>query len=241
MSRTRPFCLSIAGHDPCAGAGTLADAKVFHHLKVQGLYVLTCNTIQNDHQFERIDWIDPTFVLQQLDLTLDTYQPKYVKIGLIENLDFLQVVLNRLGQQSDRLQVVWDPILTPTASNSFDASRLKGKLHVPENLELFATPNRKEFNYLGEAFFEQFQGIYIKNGDGITHKGVDQFSHRGKTYTLNPKIETELTKHGTGCTFSSAMIAHLALNYPALKAVFRSKRLTEKLLMSTTTQLGHLY
>ena len=46
MSTNRPFVLSIAGLDPCGGAGVLADVKTFEQHQVTGFAVVTANTIQ---------------------------------------------------------------------------------------------------------------------------------------------------------------------------------------------------
>ncbi|HPW86891.1 MAG TPA: bifunctional hydroxymethylpyrimidine kinase/phosphomethylpyrimidine kinase, partial [Chitinophagales bacterium] len=55
-TKTRPYVLSIAGYDPCGGAGVLSDIKTMEAIGVYGLAVTTCITYQNDHQFEGVQW-----------------------------------------------------------------------------------------------------------------------------------------------------------------------------------------
>ena len=50
MIQSRPYALSIAGFDPSAGAGILADIKTFENNGVYGLGVvsaLTCRMMWN--------------------------------------------------------------------------------------------------------------------------------------------------------------------------------------------------
>ncbi len=53
----RPVALTIAGFDPSAGAGVLADIKTFENSGVYGIAIITCNTHQNDNVFEGITWL----------------------------------------------------------------------------------------------------------------------------------------------------------------------------------------
>ena len=48
---SRPFVVSIAGFDPSAGAGVLADVKTFEQHQVYGFAISTANTIQTENEF----------------------------------------------------------------------------------------------------------------------------------------------------------------------------------------------
>lgn len=62
MQKKRSIVLSIAGFDPCGGAGVLADIKTFEQRKTQGMAVITANTIQTEDCFEAIEWMDIAMV-----------------------------------------------------------------------------------------------------------------------------------------------------------------------------------
>ena len=62
MSRKRPYCLTIAGFDPSGGAGLVADCKTFEQIHVQGLSVLTANTVQTEDQYFDTNWVDPNLL-----------------------------------------------------------------------------------------------------------------------------------------------------------------------------------
>ena len=70
MPRTRPTVLSIAGYDPCGGAGLLADIKTFEANKVYGLGVISAITWQNESSFEKVEWLNPNKIISQIALLL---------------------------------------------------------------------------------------------------------------------------------------------------------------------------
>ena len=86
MSTSRPYALSIAGFDPSGGAGLLADCKTLEANGVYGLGVCTALTIQNDVTFERVSWVAPADIRDQIRLLLARFPIDSVKIGLFENL-----------------------------------------------------------------------------------------------------------------------------------------------------------
>ncbi|MFI5135563.1 MAG: bifunctional hydroxymethylpyrimidine kinase/phosphomethylpyrimidine kinase, partial [Chitinophagales bacterium] len=57
MSTTRKNVISIAGFDPSAGAGILADIKTFESLGVYGLGICSAITFQNENEFLGVSWI----------------------------------------------------------------------------------------------------------------------------------------------------------------------------------------
>ena len=89
MKSNRPYCLSIAGFDPTAGAGVLADIKTFETLDVYGMGIITSNTLQTDTLFIHVDWIDIETIKKQLKTLLNTYDFKTMKIGLIKDFNTL--------------------------------------------------------------------------------------------------------------------------------------------------------
>jgi len=56
MASARKNVLSIAGFDPSAGAGLLADIKTFEQHKLNGLSVCTAITLQTENKFFSIKW-----------------------------------------------------------------------------------------------------------------------------------------------------------------------------------------
>jgi hydroxymethylpyrimidine/phosphomethylpyrimidine kinase len=236
MPKVRPYCLTIAGFDPSGGAGVLADCKTFEQNKTQGVAVITANTMQTEGMFKRVDWIKDEIILEQLNLLLERYKIKFVKIGLISSSELLEKIVVMLNEKSNNPKIIWDPILSTSAGGEFDTKRFIPFLKSNLCKNLIITPNLPEFESLGLS--KTLNTIYLKGGHS-KEKGKDILYFQGKEFPFSPKIKTDLTKHGTGCIFSSALLANLALDYPLIKACLRSKRYVEKRIVSNTSLLAY--
>lgn len=245
MNKQRPYCLSIAGFDPSGGAGVIADCKTFEQLKVNGLSVITCNTIQTEDNFYSYNWISNEIILEQLQILLDRYPVKYVKIGLIKDSEILLEILQVLKNKILNPIIIWDPIILPTyADSGIDQNRFINNLQdVLESVSII-TPNSIEYNKLfgnnnlEETHLKYNQTIYLKGGHS-EEKGRDILINNGKLFAFNPKTITNLEKHGTGCIFSSALLAYLSRGFPLLKSCIRSKAYVEKRIISNRSLLAY--
>ena len=98
----RPYALTIAGLDPCAGAGILADTKVFEACAVYGLGVCTALTMQHDADFRQVEWVPLPTIIAQCKPLVERYPIWVVKIGLIESLFVLTELLDWLTDSPAR-------------------------------------------------------------------------------------------------------------------------------------------
>ena len=119
MQDLKPYVLSIAGFDPSGGACIHAVIKTFEAHKVFGLGVTSCITYQNDSKFQGLDWIDADSIIRQIDMLISKYDIGYVKIGLIENFNILEKVINHLIAYNEDIKIIWDPTLKATAGFDF--------------------------------------------------------------------------------------------------------------------------
>ena len=83
------YTLSIAGLDPSAGAGVLADVKTMEAFGVYGLGVCSALTYQSDTEFLGVDWVPAEKIMAQLAPLFHRFPIACIKIGLVENLDVL--------------------------------------------------------------------------------------------------------------------------------------------------------
>ena len=236
MPKIRPYCLTIAGFDPSGGAGVLADCKTFEQNKTQGLAVMTANTFQTEDSFQRVDWIADEIILEQLHLLLDRYKIRFIKIGLISSGELLEKIVHALNQKCVNPTIVWDPILSATAGGEFNAKRFNEFLKSEACKNLIITPNLPEYESL--ELKNSSNTIYLKGGHAEII-GKDFLHFEGKVFPLSPQVKTDFSKHGTGCIFSSALLANLALEYPMLKACMRAKRYVEKRITSNPSLLAY--
>ncbi len=235
MPKVRPYCLTIAGFDPSGGAGILADIKTFEQFRTLGLAVATANTMQTEDSFNRLDWIADEIVLEQLNLLLDRYNIDFIKIGLIASGELLEKVVHLLNEKCVNPTIIWDPILGASAGGEFDSGRFNEFINNDVSKNLLITPNLPEYESLGLK--KSSQTIYLKGGHS-SEKGKDVLYWNEKEYPLQPKVKTDLQKHGTGCIFSAALLANLAKNYPLIKSCLRSKRYVEKRIISNPSLLA---
>jgi hydroxymethylpyrimidine/phosphomethylpyrimidine kinase len=230
----RPIALSIAGFDPSGGAGLLADCKTFEEHHVLGLGVCTAITYQTENKFLGLTWQGTAQLEKQLVPILDQYQPKFIKIGLI-NFEQLNYVLSVIPK---RAKIVWDPILNASAgfdfNNCFDPQTIKSLL---PSIYL-VTPNLPEFEIL---HLNQINGVNVLLKGGHSEKKDDLLilANTDKNVILGQELEKGVQKHGTGCILSAAIVANLAKDLSLLSACSLAKRYVEDCLISNTSLLAY--
>ncbi|MFH2143981.1 MAG: bifunctional hydroxymethylpyrimidine kinase/phosphomethylpyrimidine kinase, partial [Bacteroidota bacterium] len=148
LSQIRPFVLSIAGFDPSGGAGLNADIKTFESQRVYGLSVCTSITYQNEDQFLAVDWMSYNQIIEQIDVLFEKYSIDYVKIGLIENLETLNRVIDYLKIKNQDITIIWDPILSSGTGFGFHENVNHNTLTEILNKIFLLTPNLEESKML---------------------------------------------------------------------------------------------
>ncbi|MBC7586902.1 MAG: bifunctional hydroxymethylpyrimidine kinase/phosphomethylpyrimidine kinase, partial [Chitinophagaceae bacterium] len=111
--------LSIAGFDPCAGAGILADIKTFEQHKVYGLGINTAQTLQTENAFLSIKWEDENAILKSLETLLNHYDVKAIKIGIVENISILQNIVSFIHQKNAAIKIIWDTVIKSSSGFNF--------------------------------------------------------------------------------------------------------------------------
>ena len=245
--KKRPYILSVAGFDPSGGAGLVADCKTFEALKCQGLSVCTANTIQTDNEFFECIWTDIEIIKRQITTLFNRFKIDVVKIGIVENWETMSQILNLLISLNSEVKIIVDPILSASANFNFQTDFDQELFDTILEKIYVLTPNHEEIQQLyPQLTIEETikhistkTNLLLKGGHNEAQKGKDYlYTQQGKIHPLNPKYIT-YPKHGSGCVLSSAVAAHLALEFPLLKSTFRAKRFTEKYLGSNKELLGN--
>ncbi|SDM38368.1 hydroxymethylpyrimidine/phosphomethylpyrimidine kinase [Siphonobacter aquaeclarae] len=244
IQRERPYALSIAGLDPSAGAGLLADVKTFETCRVYGLGVCTALTVQHDSRFDSVDWVAFPQIQAQSALLLERYPVSVIKIGLIESYEVLDRLVSWLAANWPAITLIWDPILKASAgfafhdgtpAHSLDALSLITP-NMPESIQLSGHSDARE----GALMLSTHCPVYLKGGhaggevfitDRLYQKGTETAHY---TSPFLPSGE----KHGSGCVVSSAIAAGLALGRSLPEACAFAKEYTGQFLGSTPTLLG---
>ncbi|MEN9909764.1 MAG: hypothetical protein RLZZ540_2913 [Bacteroidota bacterium] len=250
MSTNRPFVLSIAGFDPSAGAGVLADIKTFEQHQVYGFAINTANTIQTENDFMSIQWTALDFVLQSIETLFQAYEIKAVKIGIVPSLDYLKSIVFSIKKLSPKTKIVWDTVLRSTTEFDFLTIENQNDLITVLNEIELITPNYYEILKLDskeksvEVITEKLSkncSILLKGGHHPTEIGTDYLHTPNHFFRLESKNAKIHPKHGSGCVLSSAITANLALEQELLTACKNGKNYTENFLLSNPSQLGHHY
>ena len=251
--------LTIAGSDSGGGAGIQADLKTFSALGCFGMSAITALTAQNTRVVTGIFPAPPEFIGEQIDAVMEDMGTHAVKIGMLHSPEVIKVVADKLGQW-DCPNVVLDPVMISKSGDKLlrdDAvNALKDHL-LPRATVI--TPNLPEASVLlgWEVLTREdmdsaardladlgAQNVLLKGGHLTTDESCDLlYIKEGDQLVEFPGIRIPTgNSHGTGCTLSSAICAHLARGYDLCAAVTGAKAyITEALKAGAgyTTGRGH--
>ncbi len=231
-----PVVLSVAGYDPSAGAGIVADLKTFAAHNCYGVAAITALTVQNSQGVAAVHPVDPTILRESILSVLSDGRVKAVKIGMLGNLAAAGVVREMLEANPD-IPAVLDPVLR--SSNDFSLLDAEGLDFMRRELlsrVTVITPNLAEAAALAEIPVDNLENMkaaarkLVELGaravvvtGGHLDKAIDVFFD-GTTMEsfVGERIKPDNT-HGTGCTFSSAVAANLALGRHLRDAVVLAK------------------
>jgi len=243
MTNNPPIAISIAGYDCSAGAGVLADTKVFQSLGVFGLAATTAIVAQRPGHVGQIQWLEPDLFQAQLD-ELGVYPLAAVKIGMLGSESILKLTCRFIDKRPN-VPVVLDPVLKASAGVSLSESdfiqSLKKDLLPRVTL---VTPNRDEAEVLlgrtidpsTDAIKAACRELVSTYECSVLLKGGHFESEQETTDYLCAIDDRETIQefrlpnldvpdlHGTGCHLSSAICAFLAKGEPMDRAIRKAKQ-----------------
>lgn len=245
--------LTIAGSDPSGGAGLQADLKTFHQHGVYGMSVVTLLTVQNTHSVSQIEVLKPIFVLDQLSAVIEDIPPAAAKTGALGNAAVIEAVAEQATDFAFPLVV--DPVMiskhgTPLMEESAvqvaielllpSAFLITPNLHEAEALTGTTVTNLAEMEVAARRIAETGpQHVLIKGGH-LEGEPLDLLWSDGRFHRFpNKRIDTPHT-HGTGCVFSAAITARLALGETIVDAVAGAKKFITRAI-ETNPGLGRGY
>ncbi|HLE71011.1 MAG TPA: bifunctional hydroxymethylpyrimidine kinase/phosphomethylpyrimidine kinase [Vicinamibacteria bacterium] len=230
--------LTIAGSDSGGGAGIQADLKTFAAHGVFGTSAVTAVTAQNTVAVTGIEELSPKLVGLQIDAVVSDIGVDAVKTGMLSSRSLIEIVARKL-EEHRLVKTVVDPVmvaksgarlLDPAAVEALAGDLLPRALVVTPNLpeaeSFVGFPLEDEASILEAAKRIVEMGAkaaLVKGGHGKGAESVDVLYYRGRfRHYRGPRIPTKNT-HGTGCTFSAAIAAELALDRELEEAVERAK------------------
>ena len=238
MPKKIPRALTVAGSDSGGGAGIQADLKTFTALGVYGSSVLTSATAQNTLEVSAIHDLPEQFVGAQFDAVMNDIGCDAAKIGMLSNEKIIKTVAEKIDLYGIEKLVV-DPVMISKGGTSL----LRGSTELLKKeiltRALIVTPNIPEAEILSSKSISSIsdmkiaaEKIHLLGVKTVLIKGghleknlpaVDIFFDGRRFEELSSeRIETKNT-HGTGCTFSAAVCAFLAMGMSLAGSLENSK------------------
>lgn len=236
--------LTIAGFDPSAGAGVLADVKTMQAHGCYGMAVNTVQTFQNEERFMDAHWVHPGNIFRQLDLLLENHSFDFIKIGVIESVFILEKVVKKVKKELPESTLVWDPVLSSSAGYQFiDLEDKDHLMNVLKKVDII-TPNRQEVELLtGNSSEGKLSDLPVNMVITSWKKDENQIEdlvvYDGKSSSVKAPLKgTE--KHGTGCVYSSALLCSLAKGNSLENSVEHAQKYTGRFRESGEGLIGKL-
>ncbi len=230
-----PRLLTIAGSDSGGGAGIQADLKTFAALGCYGMTAITAITAQNTVGLRAIHGIPAEMLKAQIEAVVEDIGVDAVKIGMLHSPEIVQVVAWAIDHFK-LPHVVLDPVMVATSGDTLVGQETVQVLVrelfpratvVTPNLDEAALLLKRNINRVEEldAAAQDLLALganaaLLKGGHLAGSEVVDVLALPGQPHTrLQSARIASRNVHGTGCTLSSAIAAHLALGYPLDAAV----------------------
>lgn len=253
--RILPQVLTIAGSDSGGGAGIQADIKAIQANGAFAMSVLTSITAQNTKEVTTAFDLPLRVIEAQFNAVFDDFQIAAVKTGMLSSKGIVKRVSLLLKQRPVQNLVV-DPVMVSKSGYNLlkpDAVALVKSDLIP--LAALVTPNIHEAELLSEMKIRNLceaeeaarkifglgcRAVLVKGGHLLEQRGADLlFDGERATVLKGEFIDTPHT-HGTGCTYSAAIAAQLALGKPLNQAAASAKNyVTEAIRHALAIGHGH--
>ncbi|MDO4779443.1 MAG: thiamine phosphate synthase [Bacteroides sp.] len=224
LSFSKNEVLSVAGHDPCGGAGITKDAEVVNLLGAKPLTVCSTLTVQHDTEYKETVKVEEDYAEKAISHLLSKHYVRVAKIGLCTSLAQTLSIAKTLKQNGASV-VVWDTILKPSASDVDSMSPIdNGLLQEVLRLVDVVTPNYKEaVRLFGENLDEIIPKVCSSYDCNIVVKSMKtdcssqvstdvMYTKSGDRFEFMVPL-TPIDRHGTGCVYSSTLATHLSFCY----------------------------
>jgi hydroxymethylpyrimidine kinase/phosphomethylpyrimidine kinase len=255
--KKRPVALTIAGSDSGGGAGIQADLKTFAAFGVHGTCAITSVTAQNPRGVLAVAGVSPQLIRQQIEAVFAELPPLAVKTGMLFSAKNAAVVADFFkALPRKKPPLVVDPVLVATSGATLlptaAIERLRNDL-LP--LATLVTPNISEAVILAGQEIESIEDmrraarrIHAQFGCTVLLKGghlpespeaVDIFFDGRTELMLSAPRVSGIRTHGTGCTYSAAVCAALALGNDLPRAVQIAKQFISSAIAGSYRVGGH--
>jgi hydroxymethylpyrimidine/phosphomethylpyrimidine kinase len=236
MSAKRtPVAITIATSDSGGGAGIQADLKAFARCGVHGTSAIVALTAQNTLEVVSVQTLPREFILDQIRAVAEDIGVDAVKIGMLFDEPTIDAVAEGLELVGEA-PVVVDPVMVAESGAVLLQPEAKRALverifsraavvtpNIPEARELTGLGEDAGVDELARAVHGLGPRAVVVTG-GHDESGADVFFDGENLERIEGPRHPAGASHGSGCTHSSALAAHLALGLEPIEAA-RAARL----------------
>jgi hydroxymethylpyrimidine/phosphomethylpyrimidine kinase len=233
----QPVALSVAGSDSGAGAGIQADLKTFSAHGVYGCTALTVVTAQNTQGVNDVFALPADVVLRQLSAVCDDFNIAAAKTGALGNSHLIRTIAGFF--RDCPVPLVVDPVMISKHGYPLlDGASISTLREFFPPLTRLITPNiheaasltdlppavdRRTMVATAEELGRQGWRACVVKGGHLEGEALDLLWDDGaETWLSGKRIDTPHL-HGTGCTFSAAIVAGLVQGRELSDAVVQAK------------------
>ena len=236
-----PRVLSIAGSDSGGGAGIQADLKAFARSGVHGMTAVTAITAQNTVSVTAVHTVPSDVIVEQVRAVVDDIGVDAVKIGMLGSVATIEAVGEALDLVGDA-PIVLDPVMISETGARLledDAQEALRTQLVPR--AAVVTPNVPEARVLARReegdeppAEELVRAVHALGPRAVVLTGghreeaSDLFFDGDQLVEIPGERHEGGSAHGSGCTHSSALAAHLALGLDPLDAARAAKAIASE-------------
>jgi hydroxymethylpyrimidine/phosphomethylpyrimidine kinase len=244
-----PAVLSIAGSDSGGGAGIQADLKAFAACGVHGMTAITALTAQSTVSVDAVVAVAPEMIVAQVRAVQRDIGVDAVKIGMLGSVETIGAVERALDELAAGTPIVLDPVMVAESGarlldeDARDAlvQRLLPRVTVatpnlPE-ARVLAGLQSDEADVLARAIRRLGARCVVVTG-GHRDAASDLFFDGETLVEIPGERYPDGAAHGSGCTHSSALAAHLALGRDPLAAARAARALAGRAVRDGLREIG---
>ena len=249
-ARRIPVVLSIAGSDSGGGAGIQADLKAIAAAGAHGTTAITALTAQNTTGVTGVHPVPPLFIVEQVRAVASDLGVDAVKIGMLGDTPVIEAVARALDELPANTPVVVDPVMVAESGARLlppDAENALIELILPR--ATVATPNLPEARALTRSDEDEPAETLVRRVHALGPKAViltgghrdevtDLLFDGHQIVPLPGERHPDGAAHGSGCTHSSTLAAHLAHGDDLIDAAREAKRAASEAVRNGLRELG---
>ena len=230
--------LSVSASDPLGMAGIAMDQRALASLGVHCASCITANTAQNQTIFFKLNPVNLSVFISQLDALYQQDIFSVIKIGLISDLEQAKALVNHPIFANKT--IVLDPVLGASSdTNQHSKTRLEALTFLIQHTHVL-TPNVDEAQVLASQLGETFPQtdnsltlaqalnkftdctVLVKGGHGHC-KAQDVYCDSERYFYVEHAEYTHQFNRGTGCAMASLIAGAIALGHSSADAVVIAK------------------